>query len=232
MHEGHRERKRKQAKENGLLGNVYHVYASFRAHRAIPGLGGAFTTKALSGGGALIDWGIHYIDIVMYCCGDPAPKSVSGDTFCYLGKDISNYVYRKMWSGPPVLDGIYDVEDSMTGIIRTEGPTISLHGAWAQNIGKNENYIDFMGDKGGIRLNYATKEFTYYTTKDGALTEETYQTDRTLVFDEMFQNEINAFVECVKKGEKISSHIDNVIKSAKIIQAIYDSSERKEEIKL
>ena len=32
----------------GVLGNLYHVYCSFRAHRSIPGLGGAFTTKARS----------------------------------------------------------------------------------------------------------------------------------------------------------------------------------------
>src|SRR5690606_16457710 len=31
--------------ESGELGEVYHVYASFRSHRSIPGLGGAFTTK-------------------------------------------------------------------------------------------------------------------------------------------------------------------------------------------
>ena len=43
--------------ENGELGEVYHVYASFRKHRSIPGIGGDFTTKAKSGGGALIDWG-------------------------------------------------------------------------------------------------------------------------------------------------------------------------------
>ena len=49
----------------GKLGDVHHVYASFRAHRSIPGLGGAFTTKAIAGGGALIDWGVHYLDFVM-----------------------------------------------------------------------------------------------------------------------------------------------------------------------
>ena len=38
----------------GKFGNVYHVYASFRSFRNIPGLGGAFTTKAESGGGVLI----------------------------------------------------------------------------------------------------------------------------------------------------------------------------------
>ena len=37
--------------DNGELGNLYHIYCSFRAYRAIPGLGGPFTTKALAGGG-------------------------------------------------------------------------------------------------------------------------------------------------------------------------------------
>ena len=49
----------REMNERGEFGNIYHVYCSFRAHRGIPGLGGAFTTKAESGGGVLIDWGIH-----------------------------------------------------------------------------------------------------------------------------------------------------------------------------
>lgn len=154
--------------DDGDLGEIYHVYVSFRAGRSIPGLGGAFTTKSIAGGGALIDWGVHYLDIVMYCCGDPAPKTVTGETFCKLGKDIANYAYTGMWAGPPDLNGTYDVDDSVAALIRTEGPVITVHGAWAQNILENEQYIDFIGDKGGIRLQYG-QGFTYYTTKDGAL---------------------------------------------------------------
>ena len=45
----------KQFIDEGKLGEVFHVYVSFRAHRSIPGLGGAFTTKAIAGGGALIE---------------------------------------------------------------------------------------------------------------------------------------------------------------------------------
>ena len=122
--------------DSGELGEVFHVYISFRAHRSIPGLGGAFTTKAIAGGGALIDWGVHFLDIVMYCLGDPQPKTVSGETFCKLGKDMAGYVYKDMWAGPPKLDGTYDVDDSVTALIRTEGATITLNGAWAQNIGE------------------------------------------------------------------------------------------------
>ena len=88
----------------------------------------------------------------MYCCGDPRPLTVTGETFSALGKDMQNYTYLGMWAGPPKYDGIYDVEDAVTGMVRTTGPVITLNGAWAQNIGDEEMYIDFMGDKAGIRL--------------------------------------------------------------------------------
>lgn len=213
--------------DSGELGEVFHVYISFRSHRSIPGLGGAFTTKAIAGGGALIDWGVHFLDIVMYCCGDPKPLTVSGETFCKLGRNISEYVYRDMWAGPPKADGIYDVDDSVTGLIRTEGPVITLQGAWAQNIGENEMYIDFMGDKGGIRLQYGA-DFKVYTTKYGSLVE--YKPE--FKSNNHFENEINAFVDCIKTGKKLPSHIDTAVITAQIMQAIYDSAENHREIVL
>ena len=214
--------------DGGKLGEVYHVYVSFRAHRSIPGLGGAFTTKAIAGGGALIDWGVHYLDIVMYCCGDPKPVTVSGETFCKLGKDMKNYAYKNMWAeNTKNLNGTYDVDDSVAALIRTEGPVINVNGAWAQNIGEAETYIDFMGDKGGIRLAYGS-DFTVYTAEYGALVE--YKPEFTM--RNHFENEINAFVDCVRTGEKLPSHIDTVIITAKMMQAIYDSSDAHREIVL
>lgn len=110
--EGHINMIRKYIQE-GRLGEIYHVYASFRAHRSIPGIGGAFTTKSIAGGGNLIDWGVHYIDLIMYCMGDPNPVSVSGETFCKLGKDIKKYAYRDMWAeNTKDENGTYDVDDS------------------------------------------------------------------------------------------------------------------------
>ena len=47
-----------------------------------------------------------------------------------------------------------------------------------------------------------------------------------------FENEINAFVDCVRTGEKLPSHIDTVIITAKMMQAIYDSSDAHREIVL
>ena len=217
----------KQYIDSGKLGEVFHVYASFRSHRSIPGLGGAFTTKAIAGGGALIDWGVHFLDLVMYCCGDPKPLTVSGEAFSKLGVNMRNYAFTDMWAGPPKYDGVYDVDDSVTALVRTEGPTITVHGAWAQNIGENEMYVDFMGTEAGIRLQYG-KEFKVYTAENGALVE--YQP--VFKTTDMFQNEIDAFIDCIKTGKKLPSHIDTVIITARIMQAIYDSAESHREIVL
>ncbi len=214
--------------EAGELGEVYHVYASFRAHRSIPGIGGDFTNKAISGGGALIDWGVHYLDLILYCCGDPKPLTASGEAFCKLGKDIKNYTYTSMWASETKEDeGVYDVDDSVVGIVRTDGPVVSFNGAWAQNIGENETYIDFMGDKGGIRLKYCSN-FRIFSVKNGMLTETEVKASET----NMYENEINDFIRCIKTGDRNQQYIDCAVETSKIMQAIYDSSESHSEIKI
>jgi len=217
----------KEMIDGGDLGEIYHVYVSFRSHRNIPGLGGAFTTKAESGGGVMIDWGIHFLDLVMYCCGDPKPLTASGEAFSKLGNPIEDYVYTNMWAGPPVKDGIYDVEEGIAGIVRTEGPVITFNGAWAQNIGENEMFIDFIGTKGGIRLQYG-QDFTFYSTKNGMLSKTTYEFN----MPPMFQCEIDSFVNCIESGEKLPSHIDTNIITAKMMDAIYRSAEEHREVVL
>jgi len=218
----------KELIDNGELGEIYHVYVSFRAQRSIPGLGGAFTTKEIAGGGVLIDWGVHYLDIVMYCLSDPAIKTVSGKDFCKLAKDMKSYEYTDMWAeNTKDLNGIYDVDDFITGFIRTEGSTINLNGAWAQNIGVGETYIDFLGTKAGIRLQYGG-DFKLYKIKDGKLSGIKFEYEQW----DMFQKEIDSFVDTVRTKQKLPSNIDTVIITTGMMQALYDSSEQGREIVL
>lgn len=216
----------KKLYDKGELGELYHIYASFRDYRCIPGLGGDFTTKAKSGGGVLIDWGVHFLDLILYVSGAKA-KTVSAVCHSKLGKNISEYVFKDMWAGPPVADGVNDVEEFVSALVRTDKPSISLNGAWAQNINKTEMYIDFLGDKGGIRLDYGNK-FTLYTVLDGILQE--IKPDYNI--PDMYKAESEAFFDSIETGEKNKGHIDFVIETAKIMDAIYESANQNAEVRL
>ena len=210
---------------NGKFGKLYHVYCSFRAHRSIPGLGGAFTTKELSGGGVLIDWGVHYLDLILYILGGAKLQTLTCDAYSEMAKDMSTYRYKRMWAEETkdIENGVNDVDDFVTGHIRTDKASISFNGAWAQNIAKSDTFIDFLGDKGGARLNYCGK-FEFY---DGD-TLETVTPEYDI--PNMYVCEDSAFLEAIETGEKSKTHIDNILESAKLLDYLYQSANCKKEI--
>lgn len=210
---------------SGALGNVYQVYCSFRAYRSIPGLGGPFTTKKLSGGGVLIDWGVHNIDLINYCIGSPKVLTVSGVAHGRLGSDMEKYVYKDMWAGPPDYSGTYDVEDFITGIIRTVGPAITLNGAWAQNVFEKLTFIEFLGDKAGIKLQYGGN-FTLYGVQDGMLV----QTVPDFNSADMFYDEIDSFLASAREGKKNRGNIDEVLVTTRMMDGLYQSASTGREV--
>ena len=211
----------------GKFGNIYHVYCSFRCFRSIPGLGGAFTTKAQSGGGVLIDWGVHFLDLILYVLGGAKLKTVTCDAYCEMAKDMKAYKYEGMWAEDTadIEHGINDVDDLISGHIRTDKASISFNGAWAQNLDKNEMFIDFLGDKCGARLTYGGK----FELTDGS-TLKTEQPEYDI--PNMYLCENKAFIDSITTGQKNRCHIDNILESAKLLDVLYVSAERKEEIRL
>lgn len=129
--------------------------------------------------------------------------------------------------GAPDYNGTYDVEDFVTGLIRTNGPTISLNGAWAQNIGESAMFVEFIGDQAGIKLQYGG-DFKIYSAKNGSLCE----TSPTYPTSDMFYDEVAGFIQSAKERSKGRSHIDNVIVTSEVMEAIYTSAERGREVEL
>jgi len=212
---------------SGELGKVYHINCSFRDHRSIPGLGGPFTTKSIAGGGVLIDWGVHFLDLIFYCMEPVKVKSVSASTYSEMAKDMKSYAYINMWAGPPDYSGTYDVEDYVTGIIRTDGPTININGAWAQNIGERAMFIEFLGDKAGIKLQYGGN-FKVYGSKNGVL----YEMTPSFREGDMFYDEIDSFIKSVIENRKDRTNIDNTMMVSQVMDAIYKSAELGREVTL
>ena len=211
----------------GKFGNIYHVYCSFRGFRSIPGLGGAFTTKSQSGGGVLIDWGVHFFDLILYVLGDVQLKSLSCDAYCEMAKDMKAYKYEGMWAEETAdfENGTNDVDDFIAGHIRTDKASITFNGAWAQNVKQSEMFVDFLGDKGGARW----QNGGFYEFCDGA----TLETE-TPVYDipNKYLAESEAFVESIRTGVKGRTHIDNILITAKLLDALYQSAEKKAEVVL
>ena len=208
----------------GKFGKVYHVYCSFRAFRSIPGRGGAFTTKNESGGGALIDWGVHFLDLVLYAIGGAKLKTVTCDTYSEMAKDMKAYKYKSMWAEDTsnIENGTNDVDDFVTGYVRTDKASISFNGAWAQNVGIGEMYVDFLGDKGGARLDYCDL-FTFWDAQTLESTREEYD------IPNMYLCEDKAFFESIRTGVKDKNNIENILESAKLLDELYRSAEERKE---
>ena len=211
--------------ERGEIGEVYQVAAKFKAYRSIPGLGGWFTDKARAGGGVMSDWGVHFVDLIFYILGSPQIRAVSGACWNMLARDPRAYKYLDMWAGPPDYSGVCDVEESIAGLIRTDGPLITLEGAWAHNINERAMYIDFLGSKGGIRHEYVGG-FTVYGQTDEYLTETRPVKKDT----DFYVNEFEGFVRSIVTGEPNRADIEEVLPSQQVIDMFYESSQENREV--
>ena len=104
---------------DGKMGEIYAARCGWQRRRGIPGKGGWFTTKEQSGGGPLIDLGVHMIDLSIWLMGNPKPIAVSGCTYeKFANSNVSDSVHSRF--GTAKEDGIFDVEDLAMGFIRFE----------------------------------------------------------------------------------------------------------------
>lgn len=112
----------------GVFGDFYFGRSVWHRRRGMPGFGGWFGTKALAGGGPLIDLGVHRLDLALWLMGYPRPVWVMGSTYDPIARELAAAAGKS-----------FDVEDLAAGMIRFDnGATLILEASWAANIGEAE----------------------------------------------------------------------------------------------
>jgi len=134
---------------SGRLGRVNSAEALWVRRTGIPGFGGWFTTKALSGGGPVIDL-LHGVDLALWFMGYPEPAYVLARTFDDF---ICDRRFRGPWGIPVKEDGICDVEAAATAFVTfKDGSCLTMRSSWAEMVEREEMSVSLQGTKEGVRL--------------------------------------------------------------------------------
>lgn len=135
--------------ESGTVGTINSAQAKWIRRTGIPGFGGWFTNRELSGGGPLIDL-LHMIDLALYFMDFPEPAVV-------LGRTYDDFINDKGFKGPwgiPDKEGAHnDVEAAAHGFVTFKtGQALSLQVSWAEMVKREEVSVTFQGTQAGGKI--------------------------------------------------------------------------------
>lgn len=220
----------KTAIARGDAGRINSAQALWVRRTGIPGFGGWFTNKAMSGGGPVIDL-LHMIDLAMHFMGYPEPKFVLASTFRDF---INDKRFKGPWGIPDKKGGVCDVESAAQGLVTFKnGSTLFLRTSWAEMNKREEVSVTFQGTTaGGMLRRLFGKDGIDSTAEDAC--EMYFQSASGAPVDKVFppvkdetMGRVRAaenFILTLQKREKPLNTPDEAVKLMKVIDAIYASA--------
>ena len=200
------------------LGNIYHCKISAMRRRGIPGWG-SYTSSDIQGGGALIDYGIHFLDVAMYLLGYKEIDFVLANMHDQIGKQPGIGFYGE-WD-----DKAFEIEDYANAYIKFKDDTsLYLETSFAANIEEIEDTrISFLGSKAGAQL------FPFKIFKE----EMDHQVNMEPIITKQNNREklIAHFVECCLEKEKPIVKVEEAVFLQNMIDNLYESNKIADRIK-
>ena len=220
----------------GEFGEIYYAKTNYLRRRGIPGLGGWFTTKKLSGGGPLIDVGVHILDTAIWLMGSPEPVEVVGSTYAKFKGTATDGGWPPLPSRTgDKYSGTFDVEDLAASFIKFDnGATLFSEASWAGN-SEQGLFLSLFGTRSGAKVGQSEEEgkmgkrgLKIFSEKQGNLV------DIFPVLPEVnpYEKEDAHFIECIREDKEPITKPKEILNIAKIIEAIYLSAKTGKEIRL
>ncbi|MBQ2881160.1 MAG: Gfo/Idh/MocA family oxidoreductase [Clostridia bacterium] len=207
--------------ENGELGEVYYAKATYLRRCGFPG--GWFGDKSRSGGGPLIDLGVHVIDLTRYMMGNPKPVTVFGATFDKIGARSEVLLGADAWKSMTEAEKpIFTVEDLATAMIRFDnGAVLHVEASFNLNLKENLGDVSLYGSKAGYDLNSSE----LYTVINNQLADIKMRGENNFHFDRDFGREAKNFIDSIEGKAELLANGDDGVELMRILDAIYESAE-------
>ncbi|WP_368483272.1 Gfo/Idh/MocA family protein [Oceanobacillus sojae] len=183
--------------------------------RKVPGWG-VFINKQLQGGGSLIDWGCHLLDTALWLVSPSKPVEVNAQTYQRLSKqpnqvnDWGSYDHEAI-----------DVDDHVSAYIRFDDQsTLLFECSWAANIKEDQTHISISGENGGLSV----FPYEFYQSKYNRMMET--HTNTTQDQQQAGLLQAKNFIDACLGRDQLKSSPQDALKVTRVMDAIYESSER------
>lgn len=211
----------KKAMLSGDIGDPLVTRVEALRRRKVPGWG-VFTNKDLQGGGSLIDFGCHLLELSLWLLDNPKPSEVLGKTYNRLSKTPNQL---NDWGQIDHED--FNVDDHATAYITFDnGTSMLFECSWAANIKEDYNQVSISGVDGGLSL----YPFELYQPRHGSFFTSTTEVNN----DEMEAGflQIQNFVESCLGQAQLVVKPEEALMATRLIEAIYKSCESGQSVRL
>lgn len=211
----------KQQVDRGVVGDIYFGRTVWHRRRSIHLLREWFYDKEFSGGGPLIDLGVHRLDLALWLMGYPEPAAISGSTYNIIAKERALKMHKK-----------FDVEDLSCAIVKFKnGASLIVEASWELNIKEPEYMVTMLcGTKGGLVHQNVDGGYSFsgevYTEEDGYLFTKRLDWS-TITIPSPYQEFVDSIIE---KRQPLATGEEG-LKVMKILDGIYESARTSREVR-
>ena len=191
---------------SGELGEIFYIRCSWLRKQSSQQKW--FMKKNESGGGVLIDLGIHLIDLALWLVDFPNVKSASVQTYKHRTKGV---------------------EDSAVGFVRLKNSTVlNFEFSWSLHSEQDSMLLTTFGTEGTAHLN-PLRAYKRIESSRIDYTPATNSNPKNL-FKKSYENELKHFVAAVRGTNPIISSCEEALTRMKLLSVLYDSSNKNSEI--
>ncbi len=227
-------REMKKIVDQGGVGEIYYAQTNWFRRKGIPGLehgnfnspgaaGRWFFDKEMSGGGPLIDLGVHRLDFCLWMMGYPEPEWVMGSTYDKLGPRLASEKNR-----------VFTVEDLAASMIRFKnGSTLQIVASWASHVKEQELMnARLLGTEGGLLQFNIHEGYEFRIEHYFDRTGQSYDSMPHDLPAETYLNSYYEFADAVAKDKPFLVRPEEGVTVMRILDAIYESARTGTPVKL